>query len=98
MLNELRLALRSLARSPGYTSVVVAILALGIGTCAALHSYLENTLLHRFHFPEMDRLWAVISLTVLISVGLHGVTVTPAMRWLDRRRRRQGVLPLEEIA
>ena len=46
-------------------------------------------------FPEMDRLWAVVSLTVLISVGLHGVTVTPAMRWLDRRRRRQGVLPLE---
>ncbi len=46
-------------------------------------------------FPEMDRLWAVVSLTVLISVGLHGVTVTPAMRWLDTRRRRQGVLPLE---
>jgi NhaP-type Na+/H+ or K+/H+ antiporter len=46
-------------------------------------------------FPEMDHLWALISLTVLISVGLHGVTVTPAMRWLDARRRRQGVLPLE---
>jgi NhaP-type Na+/H+ or K+/H+ antiporter len=46
-------------------------------------------------FPEMGELWAVISLTVLISVGLHGVTVTPAMRWLDVRRRRQGVLPLE---
>jgi NhaP-type Na+/H+ or K+/H+ antiporter len=46
-------------------------------------------------FPEMPELWAVVSLTVLISVGLHGVTVTPAMRWLDARRRRQGVLPLE---
>ncbi len=56
MLADLRLALRSLARSPGYTAVVIAILALGIGTCAALHSYLENTLLHRFHFPDMDRL------------------------------------------
>ncbi|MBL6458093.1 cation:proton antiporter [Belnapia sp. T6] len=46
-------------------------------------------------FPEMPELWAVVSLTVLVSVGLHGVTVTPAMRWLDARRRRQGVLPLE---
>ena len=46
-------------------------------------------------FPEMPELWAVVGLTVLISVGLHGVTVTPAMRWLDARRRRQGVLPLE---
>ena len=46
-------------------------------------------------FPEMPELWAVVGLTVLISVGLHGVTVTPAMRRLDARRRRQGVLPLE---
>ena len=43
----------------------------------------------------MPELWAVVGLTVLISVGLHGVTVTPAMRRLDARRRRQGVLPLE---
>ncbi|MDN3567141.1 cation:proton antiporter [Paeniroseomonas aquatica] len=46
-------------------------------------------------FPEMAELWAVVGLTVLISVGLHGMTVTPAMRWLDGRRRRQGVLALE---
>ncbi|SDB35969.1 cation:proton antiporter [Belnapia rosea] len=46
-------------------------------------------------FAEMPELWAVISATVLLSVGLHGMTVTPAMRWLDKRRRRQGVLPLE---
>ncbi len=56
MLSELRLALRSLARSPGYTSVVVSVLALGIGACAALHSYLEGTLLRHYKFPEMDRL------------------------------------------
>jgi putative ABC transport system permease protein len=56
MLADLRLALRSLARSPGYTAVVIATLALGIGTCAALHSYLEGTLLRRYHFPDMDRL------------------------------------------
>ncbi len=56
MLADLRLALRSLMRSPGYTAVVIATLALGIGTAAALHSYLEGTLLHRFKFPDMDRL------------------------------------------
>ncbi|HET7535957.1 MAG TPA: ABC transporter permease, partial [Candidatus Didemnitutus sp.] len=56
MLSELKLALRSLARAPGYFSVVVATLALGIGAAAALHSYLEGTLLHFYHFPEMDRL------------------------------------------
>jgi NhaP-type Na+/H+ or K+/H+ antiporter len=45
-------------------------------------------------FPELPGLWAVISMTVLLSIGMHGITVTPAMRWLDARRRRQGVLPL----
>lgn len=45
-------------------------------------------------FPEMAELWAVVGLTVLISVGLHGVTVTPVMRRLDSRRRRQGELVL----
>jgi NhaP-type Na+/H+ or K+/H+ antiporter len=45
-------------------------------------------------FPEMAELWAVVGLTVLISVGLHGVTVTPVMRRLDARRRRQGTLAL----
>ncbi|RYJ03342.1 MAG: sodium:proton antiporter [Acetobacteraceae bacterium] len=46
-------------------------------------------------FPEMAELWAVVGLTVLVSVGLHGVTVTPAMRWLDDRRQRQGAPALE---
>lgn len=56
MLADIRLALRSLARSPGYTAVVIVTLALGIGTAAALHSYLEGSLLHRYKFPQMDRL------------------------------------------
>lgn len=56
MLADLRLALRSLMRSPGYTAVVISILALGIGTCAALHSNLEGSLLRRYTFADMDRL------------------------------------------
>jgi NhaP-type Na+/H+ or K+/H+ antiporter len=36
-------------------------------------------------FENPDLLWSVMGLTVLLSVTLHGVTVTPVMRWLDRR-------------
>ncbi len=56
MLSDLRLAFRSLARAPGYTAVVIAILALGIGTCAALRSNLEGSLLRRSNFTAPDRL------------------------------------------
>ena len=37
-------------------------------------------------FASSERLWAIGSLVVLISVLVHGITATPAMRWLDRSR------------
>jgi NhaP-type Na+/H+ or K+/H+ antiporter len=39
-------------------------------------------------FAESDRLWTVLSLVVLLSIVFHGLTVTPVMRWLDRRHGR----------
>lgn len=55
MLADLRLAFRSLARSPGYTAVVTGTLALGMGAAAALHSNLSGSF-RTVRFPEMKRL------------------------------------------
>ena len=38
----------------------------------------------------VDRLWAVVAFTILLSIGVHGVTATGTMRRLDRMRRRRG--------
>lgn len=54
----------------------------GLGTFYYL-AYAMN----RAHFEEAPRLWALASLVVLASVGLHGVTSTPVMNWVDRRRQ-----------
>lgn len=35
-----------------------------------------------------DRLWAIIGLIVFLSILMHGLTVTPVMRQLDRRHGR----------
>jgi NhaP-type Na+/H+ or K+/H+ antiporter len=35
-----------------------------------------------------ERLWAIVALVVLLSILLHGLTVTPIMRTLDRLRGR----------
>ncbi|MBW6426093.1 cation:proton antiporter [Rhizobium sp. XQZ8] len=35
------------------------------------------------NFQDIDRLWVILSLVVLVSILTHGLTVTPAMRWLD---------------
>ena len=37
-------------------------------------------------FPAPGELWATLGFTVLLSVLLHGITVTPAMRALERQR------------
>ncbi|WP_313900838.1 hypothetical protein [Methylobacterium sp. J-026] len=39
-------------------------------------------------FEGTELLWSTAGLTVLISILLHGVTVTPALRALDRRMGR----------
>lgn len=36
--------------------------------------------------PEVERLWGILGLVVLLSILLHGLTVTPIMRSLDRHR------------
>ncbi len=38
--------------------------------------------------PGAERLWSVIGLVILFSVLLHGLTVTPIMRSLDRQQGR----------
>ncbi|MCM5555330.1 sodium:proton antiporter [Pleomorphomonas sp. NRK KF1] len=40
-------------------------------------------------FQEGERLWVILSLVAFISILMHGLTVTPAMRWLDRRHGRE---------
>lgn len=35
-------------------------------------------------FVTSEKLWAITGLVVVISVLIHGISATPAMRWLDR--------------
>ncbi|WP_136684811.1 cation:proton antiporter [Falsirhodobacter xinxiangensis] len=35
-----------------------------------------------------NRLWAIVGLVILASILMHGLTVTPIMRWLDRSHGR----------
>ena len=41
--------------------------------------------LNHGEFEHADRLWTILSVVVIMSVVMHGLTVTPVMRWLDRR-------------
>jgi hypothetical protein len=56
MLRDLRHAFRTLAGSPGYTLLSIAVLALGIGANAAIFSVLDSVVLHALPYPDLDRL------------------------------------------
>jgi NhaP-type Na+/H+ or K+/H+ antiporter len=40
----------------------------------------------RADFEQLSLLWSTVSFAITLSVIIHGVTATPAMRWLDARR------------
>ncbi len=61
--------------------------------------YLAYALNHAGGFEaEAARLWGVLGLTVLVSIMLHGTTVTPAMRRFDRGRAAQPSPPPDRDA
>jgi putative ABC transport system permease protein len=59
MIDELRLAVKSLARTPAFSLTVIATLALGIGANTAIFSLVHGVLLKPLPFAEPDRLVSV---------------------------------------
>ncbi len=77
---DLRLAWRSLARSPSFTVVAVLTLALGIGANTTLFSVLHGVLLRPLPYPDSDRLAVIWN-----ELGQGGAQSLPAVSALDYR-------------
>ena len=58
-MNDLTFAFRQLRKSPGFTTVAVLTLALGIGACTAIFSLVDNVLLRPLPYPGAERLMSV---------------------------------------
>ena len=70
-------------REPRSEKVVISCFGIrGIGSM-----YYLAFALSRAPFDNEDLLWSATTLVILISILLHGVTITPVMRLMDHRRR-----------
>ncbi len=81
---DLRIAIRHLLKSPGFTTTAVLMLALGIGATTAIFSILEGVLLRPLPFPHSERVVALADILEGADEGGNGGVTAPDIRTYTR--------------
>jgi len=80
LLHDVRYAVRMLLRSPGFSFIAIATMALGIGATTAIYSVIDATLQHPLPYPNPGELVRVED--DLPGVGAQGVGIS-VPEWRD---------------
>jgi putative ABC transport system permease protein len=84
--NDVRYALRTWTRAPGFTAVAILTIALGVGANTTMFSVINATLFRPLPFPEPDRLMSLWKGEVSDPTDIN-ITSMPVYReWVERSR------------
>ncbi|MDM9627737.1 cation:proton antiporter [Rhizobium sp. S152] len=76
---------------PTVEKVIVSIFGIrGLGSIYYL-AYASG----KAEFPGIETVWATVLIIILASIFLHGIAVTPVMRWIDRKRGVDAMKPIK---
>lgn len=91
LLQDVRFAIRTLRKSPGFSAMAVLALALGIGPCTSIFSVVNAVLLRPLPYKDADRL------VLLWGTGGHTVN-RDQISFTDLQDWRRGSQSFEEMA
>ncbi len=74
LVQDLHYGVRTLRKNPSFTAVAVVTLALGIGGCAAMYTYIQQLVLLENPYPGLDSLVVVQEVDALDSRSNRGIT------------------------
>ena len=93
---DLRYALRQLRKSPGFTVIAIATLALGIGANVAIFSVVNAVLLRPLPYKDPDRLVYVWSAEKARGVDQSTVSIPDLQDWQRQNRVFDGIAAVSE--
>ena len=91
ILRELRLALRTHGRAPGFLALAILTMALGIGAATVLFSVTQSVLWRPLHFADSERLVTVYEINLKRTSERGNASVLNFRDWRGRVRTLDGL-------